>query len=288
MDRTEGTAAHIPSEGNAAPRRRLVGDSRVLLRPTRNAVGGTILVLVSLLAVWEAATRLFAVPTFLLPPPSLVITEGWGSLPALWNHGLVTLSEILVGFGIALVGGILVATSLYWFKLLHRIVWPIVLLLQTTPKVALVPMLIVWVGTGLPSKVILVVLISFFPILIGMTAGLRSVDEKILMLARTAHAKRRDLFFKIQLPHSLPQLFSGIKVSITLALIGAIVAEFVASRAGLGYFMLLAFGRLKTSLVLAIVLAITIMGQVLYLAVVSVERIAIPWHVSQRGDGGKS
>ena len=244
-----------------------------------------ILIVVAWVALWEASSRILALPTFMLPPPSLVAVEFWEHISLIWRHSMATLSEIVIGFGVALIGGVLLAVVLAASKLLNRIFTPLILFLQTTPKSALAPLLVVWVGIGAASKITLVFLMCFFPIFISMTAGLRSVDEESVMLARLSHANRRRFLLKIQFPHSLPQLFSGMKVAITLAVIGAIVAEFIASSEGLGYYMLFGFSSLDTPLVLAIVLAISLMGQILYGLVLLAERRVLHWHVSQRNSG---
>jgi NitT/TauT family transport system permease protein len=128
----------------------------------------------------------------------------------------------------------------------------------------------------------LVFLIAFFPILIQTLAGMRSVDERVIFLSQASRANRWDHFFKITLPHSLPYLFAGMRVAITLAVVGAIVAEFVASREGLGYFMLIAFGRLDTTLVMSALLVLSVLATALYAAVGLAESLVVPWHVSQR------
>jgi NitT/TauT family transport system permease protein len=248
-------------------------------------LGASLQSLASVLAVlglWELLARALEVPRFILPLPSEIFSRTIEVLPVLWDHALVTLWEIGVGFTAAVIGGILLGILVGSSPIAERALNPIILFFQVVPKSALAPLLIIWMGTGIGSKVALVFLIAFFPILVQMLAGMRSVDERVVFLARSSRANRRDQFFKITLPHSLPYLFAGMRVAITLSVVGAIVAEFVASREGLGYFMLIAFGRLDTTLVMAALLVLSAMAMVLYAFVGFAEGLVIPWHVSRR------
>lgn len=234
------------------------------------------------LVLWEVLARALDVPRFILPVPSEIIERTVELFPTLWEHSLVTLWEIAVGFVAAVIGGTLLGVLVGSAPIAERALNPIILFFQVVPKSALAPLLIIWMGTGITSKVALVFLIAFFPIFVQMLAGMRSVDERVLFLVHSSRANRRDQFFKITLPHSLPYLFAGMRVAITLSVVGAIVAEFVASREGLGYFMLIAFGRLDTTLVMAALLVLSVLAMLLYALIGLAETLVIPWHVSQR------
>lgn len=234
------------------------------------------------LFAWEVLARILEVPRFLLPVPTEILARTIELGDVLIEHAVVTLVEIIVGFIAAVIGGMLLGILVGSVRMAERALNPIILFFQVVPKSALAPLLIIWMGTGMTSKVALVFLIAFFPILIQTLAGMRSVDQQVRFLARSSRANRVDTFLKIVLPHSLPYLFGGMRVAITLAVVGAVVAEFVASREGLGYFMLVAFGRLDTTLVMSALFVLSALAMALYSAVGIAESFVIPWHVSQR------
>lgn len=241
-----------------------------------------LLTMVVLILIWEGSVRVLDIAPFLLPPPSSVYEVFVANAGLLWTHNLVTLLEIVLGFGAALVGGVAIGVVLGTFRPIERAMMPVILFFQVVPKSALAPLLIVWAGVGMYSKIALVFLMCFFPIVVQVVAGVRSVNEELVFLGRSTAAKKRDVFIHVTLPHSLPYFFAGVKVSLTLAVVGAVVAEFIASSEGIGYVLLVAFGRLDTPLVLAGLVSITILAMLLYAAAAAIERLVIPWHVSQR------
>lgn len=241
-----------------------------------------VLTMIVLILIWEAAVLVFDIAPFLLPPPSSVYEVFVANAGLLWTHNLVTLLEIVLGFGAALVGGVAIGVVLGTFRPIERAMMPVILFFQVVPKSALAPLLIVWAGVGMYSKIALVFLMCFFPIVVQVVAGVRSVNEELVFLGKSTAARKRDVFIHVTLPHSLPYFFAGVKVSLTLAVVGAVVAEFIASSEGIGYVLLVAFGRLDTPLVLAGLVSITILAMLLYAAAAAIERLVIPWHVSQR------
>ena len=168
----------------------------------------------------------------------------------------------------------------------ERVVMPVLVFTQLVPKIALAPLFIIWFGFGLFPKVFMTFLLSFFPIVIDSIAGFRSLDREIEHLIRSMGLRAWPAFVKVRLPHALPHVFTGLKVAITLATVGAIIGEFVGSDRGLGYLLLVAGGDLRTELLFATLIVLTAIGLVLYYVVTLLERLAIPWHVSRRGPLG--
>jgi NitT/TauT family transport system permease protein len=183
--------------------------------------------IVVLCVIWEVGVRFFEPPDYLLPRLSAVIDVMVVQHKTLAVHSWTTIWETLVGFGIAVVGGIVGAIALSLSPRLAMVLWPTIMFAQITPKIALAPLLLAWFGFGLLPKMIVAFMMTFFPILLHTFAGFRSIEAEKEELARSMHASRVSYFLRFQFPHALPHIFSGARVAITLALIGAIVAEFV-------------------------------------------------------------
>lgn len=197
-------------------------------------------------------------------------------------HGWITAYETVIGFISALAGGLLGAILLRLSPSLASAMWPSILFAQIIPKVAIAPFLLVWLGFGPLPKVIIAFLIAFFPILANAYAGLQSIDSETEELARSMHANGFHYFLNFELPHALPRIFSGARIAITFAVVGAVVAEFVGSDAGLGYLVILAARTLNSGLMLSSIIALALLGIGLYELVAFAERLLIPWHISQR------
>jgi len=226
---------------------------------------------------WQAATVVFAIPHFLLPAPidifGRIISEWWLFLV----NGWATLKEILLGFGLSVVVGIGLAVAVVSSQTVEKIVMPFVISLKTIPKVALAPILIIWLGYGLAPKVAIAFLISFFPVVISSIVGLRSVDRELIQLARSMGAGTRQIFVKIRFPNALPSIFGGLRIGIVQAAIGAVVAEYLAAEAGLGYLQVVAQSRVDTEMVFASVVCLSVMGILLFKMVVMTEKFMMPW-----------
>lgn len=266
---------------SAAPRRAGASRSRKVLA----RAGGALTTLAGFLIIWEALVRLFNVKTYLVPPPSTVAMELVRRFPRILDSTGVTTLEIAVGFAIAVLLAIPMALAVAFSPWVERNVYPAIVTFTIIPKIAIAPLFIIWFGFGLAPKVLLVFLLSFFPMLVNNIAGFRSVSSEILDFARSTGARSWRLFVKIRLPASLPFMFVGMKIGATNAVTAAVVAEFVASNKGLGYLLLEYNGDLETAAVFATVVVLSVFGLALYYLVELVERLAIPWHVSQRTDG---
>jgi NitT/TauT family transport system permease protein len=216
---------------------------------------------------WEILVRVARIPRYVLPAPSDI----WTSMVAHWQpllaHSWVTLLETLAGFGLSLAIGIPLAVLIVYSRIFDRLLYPILVASQAVPKVALAPILLVALGYSILPKVIVAFLIAFFPVVVNTVTGLASVDRDALSLMRSMGASKFDIFVKLRFPHAVPSMIAGFKVAIALAVVGAVVGEFVGSRSGLGYYMLLATGNFDTPLVFACVVSLTLMGIVLFYTV---------------------
>ena len=228
--------------------------------------------------IWEVAVRLFSIARWLLPPPSSIGAELLESRSLLLRHTLVTLEEVVLGFALALMIGIALAAAIAYSRIVERAAYPFVIASQTVPVIVIAPLLLIWIGYGIWPKVIMVVLISFFPIVINTVDGLKSADPDMLNMMRTLGASRWQLFTKVQAPSSVPFLFSGIRVAIALSVIGAVIGEWVGASAGLGYLMTRSAAQFLTDRVFASIFILSIMGITLFVLVILIERYAMPWY----------
>ena len=240
------------------------------------------IVVAAVLGLWEGYVRLFDVQRWLLPAPSIIAKTVAESPGLLWRHSLVTLEEVVVGFGLALALGVLLASSIALSRTLERAIYPFIIASQTIPIIVIAPLLLVWVGYGLTPKVIVVALIAFFPIVVNMVDGLKSVDPDAVNLMRTLGARRWQIFLKVQMPSAMPFLFSGTRVAIAVSVIGAVIGEWVGSSEGLGYLMIRSKPQFLTERVFAAIAILSMMGIVLFLLVGLAERMVIPWWHSER------
>ena len=244
--------------------------------------GGALTIFVLLFVIWELAVHLTGVKEYLLPPPSKVWTEFWKRHDIVLGGAWVTTREILAGYALAVVVSIPLALAVAYSRFMEQAVYPVVVFLQIVPKIAIAPLFIIWFGFGFTPKLLLVFLLSFFPIVVSSIAGFKSADRDVMDFARTTGAGGVRMFFKIRLPQALPHIFTGLKVGAALAATAAVVAEFVASDKGLGYLLLQYNGQLDTPMVFATIVILSLIGLAVYYAVEIVERLAIPWHVSQQ------
>ena len=243
---------------------------------------GAFAVFLLLFVLWEVGVRIFGVKEYLLPPPSKVWTEFLKRYDTVMASAWVTTQEILAGYALAAVVSVPLALWIAYSRFMETAVYPAIVFLQIVPKIAIAPLFIIWFGFGFTPKLLLVFLLSFFPIVVASIVGFKSVDPDIMDFARTTGAGGWRLFAKIRLPQALPHIFTGLKVGAALSATAAVVAEFVASDKGLGYLLLQYNGQLETPMVFAIVVLLSLIGLAVYYAVELIERLTIPWHVSQQ------
>jgi NitT/TauT family transport system permease protein len=246
--------------------RAVVADSTV---PTATLVGA--------LAVWELAIRVLHVPNFIMPAPSAIVGEGWAWRHHFVVHTWVTLYETLGGFALSMVVGVPLAVLIVYSPALRRALYPLIVLTQSVPKIAIAPVLLLVLGHGEIPKVIVAFLVAFFPVVVDTASGLAATPPELLDLSRSYRASAFKTFVKVRLPMAMPFVFAGAKVAITLSVIGAVVGEFVGSDQGLGYVILSATSYWKTELAFSSMILLSVMAIVLFGAVSLIERFACPW-----------
>jgi len=230
-----------------------------------------------IIALWEAVSRIFKLPEFVLPAPTSILAVLVSRQRELGFAAYVTATEVVLGFLISALVGAAVALVIARFTAFGRALYPLVVLFQNVPKVALAPLFILWFGFDLAPKVVLIVVIAFFPVAINMLVGLQTVDSNLIALMRSVGASRNEILRRIQIPNSLPYLMAGLKVAVTLAVIGAIVGEFAGAQAGLGYMIQFASTQMQTSLVFAALVEVSVLGMLFYYVIEWIERRYINW-----------
>lgn len=242
----------------------------------------TVAVVLGLVILWEAAVRVSGVAVILLPSP-LDVARELASAPAFFlREAGYTMLSTVSGFALAVVLGVVLAVGIVCSSMLDRIIWTVLVILNSLPKVALAPLFVIWMGLGVAPKIAVAVLLALFSIVVDTVLGLRSVDPDVLALSRISRAGWLREMALIRLPGALPALFAGMKVAVSFALVGAIVGEFVGGSSGLGTVILVAQGQFDTTRVFAALVMLGLMGTLLFHAVEVLERLAIPWHVSHR------
>ncbi|MCK9913290.1 ABC transporter permease [Microbacteriaceae bacterium K1510] len=232
--------------------------------------------LVLILVMWALVCWLGQLP-IVLPSPDKVLYAFVNNLGLLLEEIWVTLKETLYGFVLALVLGLPMAFAVANSRTLNLMFYPLLVALQSVPKVALAPIILVWLGPNLQSKLAIAWLVAFFPVIVDTAAGLRATLKELLELAHSLKASRGQILFKVQFPAAFPFVITGAKVAITLAVIGAVIGEFVGSSEGLGFLLLTATSQLDTPLAFAALFALSILGILVYLLVEIVEWLIAPW-----------
>lgn len=244
-----------------------------------------LLPIIALLLIWELAIWLFDIQRFLLPRPGDVFSTLWDRRVTLAEESWVTFQESLWGFLLAVAVAIPVAILITFSKIASRTIYPVLVISQVVPKVAVAPLLVVWMGFGLTPKILLAFLVAFFPIVVNTATGLNSLEPKMVHLARSMGASTWQTFIHFRLPASLPIFFAGLKVGVTFAVIGALVGEFVGSGSGLGHLTVIAMGSLNTELVFAAIIVMAAIGVAMYVVIEILERLFVPWSRSHRLEG---
>jgi NitT/TauT family transport system permease protein len=241
-------------------------------------------VALALLVLWELACRLFHIPEFILPRPSRILEVTWQFRNELALHSLQTLMTTLVGFLIAIVVGVLLGVAVGSSRALYDSLYPILIGFNSVPKVAVVPLIVIWTGIGTVPAIVTAFVISFFPIVVNVATGLASVEPEMRDVLRVLGATRYEVLTKVSFPRALPYLFASLKVAITLAFIGSVVSETIASNNGIGFLMLSAASRFQVALVFSGVIIIAIMSIVVFAICVQAERHLVSW--AYRGQQG--
>ena len=230
------------------------------------------------LLAWQAITVYAGISPTILPPPTMVLEQLIGNFALIMKHTIPTTYETLLAFGISIPLGIALAGLMVYSTLAYQALYPNIVFFQLIPKIALAPLFIVWLGIGSPSRVTFSIFICFFPILVATAAGLQSVETTMLRLCRSLRMSQWQVLIRVRFPTSPPYIFSGMKVAVTLAIIGIVVGEFIASQQGLGYLILFASSRQQTDLALACIAVLCAVGLALYGGVVLCEKAVMRWY----------
>lgn len=234
-------------------------------------------VTIGFVILWELSCLIFDLDVFILPAPSDVLRESIKFAPQLAHHSLYTLYTTLVGFGLAVVVGVLLGAAIGSSRLVYRGLYPVLIGFNSIPKVALVPILVIWFGIGTVPAILTAFVISFFPIAVNVATGLATIERDMTDVLRSLGATKRDILLKVGLPRSMPYFFASLKVAITLAFVGSVIAETVASNQGIGYLMLSASSNYNVPLVFAGLVVLSILGVVMYVAAAALERRTSAW-----------
>jgi NitT/TauT family transport system permease protein len=237
---------------------------------------------IALLVLWEILVKVAHIPAFILPPPKSLYTSLVEKFFILGHHSLITFTEAVGGFALSFVLGVGFAIAVVYSRHLHNTIYPLIVILYAMPKSAFAPLMVIWIGYGLFSKIAIAFLVAFFPIVVNTVVGLKEVEPELIELARINRGSDWDVFKKIRLPNSLPYMFAGIKVALVLSVTGAIVAEFVAANEGLGYLVLQANYSLDTAFALVILLILALLSLVLFAVVEVLQRKWVPWSAEVR------
>jgi NitT/TauT family transport system permease protein len=259
-----------------SPRRR---GGRNALRTLENL--GPLILVVALIGIWEAAVRGLDIPRFLLPAPTEIarlMVDEWALIQM---HSLATIGSVLSGYLAAVIFAIAVSALMIRFPLAERLIMPIFVGLQSVPKIAIAPLILVWVGAGVGSRILVVASIAFFPIVINTMAGFKQVDQGLTDVFRSVSANERQMFFRLRLPYATPYIFAGLRIATTLAVLGAIVAEWLAASNGLGYLVLSGSFNFNTARSFAAVIALAVIGTTFFSMMSWLER-RVSWKKNRR------
>jgi NitT/TauT family transport system permease protein len=238
--------------------------------------------LMLLVVLWDVVIRVFHVPPYQVPAPLEVVRTLWQDWPMLLGQAVPTSVATLWGFALSAAFGIPMAMLIATSRTVESYVYPLLVFSQSIPKVAIAPLFVVWFGFGIVPKVISAFLLGFFPVVVSAVQGFKSVDPDMLDLGRSMEADRLQLFRMISFPHALPSIFAGLKVSVTLAVVGAVVGEFVGSNSGIGFVLQRSIGNFELPTMFAALVVLALIGVILFWLIEIAERLALPWHASQR------
>lgn len=271
------TAPGIPGE-SVLPEKVLKAGSRARRRDKIMSVVGPAATFAAIILLWGGLVAFFKVPQYLVPSPGSVLPaliENWSG--DLWENTKVTLYEIVLGFLITVVFAVPMGLLIALSKTARQVAYPILVFIQLIPKIAIAPLFVVWFGMGMESKLLLTVLMTFFPLLLSSIAGFQELDTRLLYLTKTMGATQLQTFTKVRLPSAMPIIFSGLKTAATIAATAAIVAEFVGSNSGLGYRLLVGTLYLDTPIIFAILLILTVIGFLMNYLIEGLEYLVMPW-----------
>lgn len=247
----------------------------------------TLLLVVLIIVAWEVLVRALDVSTLILPPPSMIADRLGDMLREsdTWHHTLVTTVETVVGFGIAVVSGVAVGVLIGKVAWLETTLRPIIVAIQVVPKVALVPLFVIWFGFGMTSKIVVAAILAFFPIMLNVLLGVKSLDQGHRDVMRSLNASRVQTFLDLEVRSVMPYLLAGMETGIVFATIGAIVGEYLGGSDGLGFMVVTTLNQFDAPGLFGVIVILSVLGLVLYALVYSLKRLLIPWHESVYSQG---
>ena len=243
-----------------------------------------VLIIAALLILWELCVHILAIPLYVLPAPTQVILALFGDIPVLARHAWVSLCEALLGMGISLAASLVLGILMDAFPTFKRSIYPILVVTQTVPMIVLAPIFIIYMGFGLAPKILTVTMMCFFPIVVGFADGMAQVDAGYVNLLRSYGASRLQLYTLAKMPAAMPSLLSGLKVAATYSISGAVVGEWIASKEGLGYYLLRVKNNYMLDKVFACVLVIILLSLLMNGLIRLMQRIAAPYIIDKKGD----
>ena len=235
----------------------------------------SIILSVAIFMLWEVLVRVLEVPDWFLPPPSLILIELFLSIDIILGHLLTTSIEVLLGLALSVIVAINFSLLIFFFKSIEKSVYPLLIATQTIPVITISPLLLVWFGPNIFSKIIIVAIISFFPIIVNFLDGLKSADSEMIMMAKQFGASKIQIFYKIQLPYSFPYLISGLKIASVASVIGAVVGEWVGASGGLGWLIKTSSPQFLTERVFASIFVLSLLAVSLFSIFYLIERLVL-------------
>lgn len=248
-------------------------------------VTAPILAIFIILVIWQLAVSIFDIETWMLPGPIQIIQEGIEIYPRLFSHSISTITIALGGFAIGVSVGLILAVLLHLMPRARQGIYPLMVLSQNVPIIALAPLLVLWFGFGTLPKILIITLVCFFPVAVSLIDGFRQTNPTLLNYMRMIGAGRRQIFFKLEWPSALPYFFSGLKMSATYSVMGAVIAEWLGAQQGLGVFMTVASSAFRTDQVFVSIFVIMLISLVLFGFILLLERWLVPWDTDKKGSG---
>lgn len=251
------------------------------MKSTLQQIWPPIVAVLFFLLVWQGAVSLFQIEQWILPSPGDIALESSNNAAGIWAHTVATLRLTLIGFPIGTSVGLIVALLLHLLPWAKRAFYPLLILSQNVPSIALAPLLVIWFNFGLLPKIVLITLVCFFPVAVATMGGLAQSDRIMMNYMKMAGATKWQIFSKLELPASLPSLFSGVKISATYAVMGAVVAEWMGSDQGIGYYMLLQKSAYRTDRMFVAIAIIVLLSLVLFAIIALLEKWLVRWKPSR-------
>ncbi|GAE95011.1 hydroxymethylpyrimidine ABC transporter [Gracilibacillus boraciitolerans JCM 21714] len=243
-----------------------------------------IIVIVSILIIWEIASRLLHIPTWILPAPTVILQEAFTNWHHYNHHIISTIFLTISGFAIGVTVGLLIAILLHLLPRVREALYPLLILSQNIPIIVLAPLLVIWFGFGVTPKLLIITLVCFFPIAVATIDGLKQTNPELIHYMKMAGATKKQIFTKLELPHAIPQLFSGLKISATYSVMGAVISEWLGANQGIGVYMTLASSSFRTDRVFVAILFIMMLCLIFFAIIITAERLILKWRPSEESN----